>query len=440
MSRATHSISEPPLDRVRASRRPIVAAVGADGAPDTLRTARAIAARESRPLVIVSVVEPPPLHTLDPEQAMLVPWTIEEQLDARRLLIHDRVRELAPAPVGHDEPAVAVAYGEPTRLVPQLARERHAHLIVMGSGPHALANRVFATETALGTIRRAPCPVLALSDDADGVPRPPAIVVVAMDFSPASLHAARQALPLLSEGAVVHLVHVWRRHVPLFPVAQADGLDDAYERSLPVRFDRARKALGRERSLVFVTAAREGSAADVLLDAARDLHAELLVAGAHGHGAVERLLIGSVSTALLRGAACSVLVAPEPPPVERARLMRHMTGTSTVRLPEEWASELEAFAERNRNRRTALEIDDQSLGAQVQESGYALLGATYDRRDRHVSLMFGDPEHPEAHLTRSLSRVRSVAVSRGVSDEDGALCIESDQGSTLLTFLDRPAR
>ena len=117
-----------------------------------------------------------------------------------------------------------------------------------------------------------------------------------------------------------------------------------------------------------------------------------------------------------------------------------MTGTSTIRAPEEWAEELEAFSKRNRSRRTALEIDDVSLGSQVQESGYALLGATYDHRDRHVSLMFADPAHPDSHLTRTLGKVRSVAVSHGDRGEDGALCIESEQGSTLLTFLDAPAR
>jgi hypothetical protein len=153
---------------------------------------------------------------------------------------------------------------------------------------------------------------------------------------------------------------------------------------------------------------------------------------------MERLLVGSVSSALLRGAPCSVFVAPEPPSAEGARLQRHMTGTSSLRAPEEWAEELDAFWRRNRSRRTALEIDDPSLGAQVQETGYALIGASYDHHDRHVSLMFADPAHPEAHLTRTMSGVRSVAVSRGHGDADGALCIESDQGSSLLTFLDLP--
>ena len=429
--------SESPRADSHAPRRQILVAVGADGGLAPLGAARAMAVRECRPLTVVSVVEPPSLLTLDPEPTTLPPGKVEEQLEERRRSVYRRLAELGPPPFGCEDPEVVVRYGEAERLIPAIAREYRAHVIVMGRGPHAISNRILATETTLSTIRRAPCPVLAVAEDAH---IPPRTVVVALDFSPASLHAARQALPLLGDGAVVHLVHAWRRILPIVPTDAEDPLDAAYERSLPARFDRARSTLGRDHSLVFVPSARLGDAAAVVLDAASEVHADLIVAGAHGRGLLQRLLVGSVSSALLRGAPCSLLIAPEPPPAERARLERHMTGTSTVRAPEAWADELDAFARRNRRRLTALEIDDIKVGAQVQESGYALVGATYDHRDRHVSLMFADPERPDAHLTRTLAGVRSVSVSHAAGDDDGALCIESDQGSTLLTFLDRAGR
>ena len=259
-----------------------------------------------------------------------------------------------------------------------------------------------------------------------------------MDFSPASLHAARQALPHLSDGAVVHLVHVWQRQAPLLPMAEQADLDEAYLRALPARFDRARALLGRERSLVFVATVREGEVTDTLVALAAELRADLVVAGARGLGLMERLLVGSTSTALLRGAPCSVLVAPDPPPTERARLLRHMTGTSLMRAPAEWAAELDAFALRNRHRRTALEIDDESLGAQVQETGYTLLGATYDHRDRHVSLMFGDPEHPESHLTRSLGK-RAQRRRRARRGRRGRRAADRERAGEHPAHLPRPA-
>jgi nucleotide-binding universal stress UspA family protein len=420
-------------DDERSGRRPILVAVGPDGGSSTLRVARAIALRESRPLLVLSVVEPPPVYALDAEPVMAASWILEEELSARRRLVHDRVHELAQAPFGDDEPEVLIEYGEPTRLVVREARVRNAHLVVMGTGLHGLRNRLFATETTLGVIRRAPCPILAVGAESATTL---STVLVAMDFSPASLHAARQALTLLPDGATVHLVHVWQRRLPLGAGSPADERDDRYSRGLPERFDRARGVLGRERSLRFVTTTREGDAVDALLAEARAVNAELVVAGAHGHGMMERLLVGSVSTALLRGSTCAVLISPEPPAVERARLERQLSGTSTVRSADAWEGELAAFSQRNHSRRTALEIDDESIGAQVQERGYSLLGATYDRHDRQVSLMFGDPERPVTHLTRNIPRVRSISVVRGSGDEDGMLCIESDAGLAMVTFLD----
>ena len=436
MSRISRQASES-AHRRQTSRRCVLVAIGPDGGIAALRTARSMAVREVRPLVVLSVVEPPAVYAFDPAPVMAMPWRIDEQLDVRRASVRDRLTHLGPLAYDEEEPTVVVTFGEPERVIAETARERQAHVIVMGSGPHALANRVLATETTLRTIRRAPCPVLAVRDTACEEPR---TVVVALDFSPPSLHAARQALTLLPDGAVVHLVHVWRRHVPPFPAVRPDPLDDEYERAIPGRFDRARQLLGRERSLVFVNSAVTGDPVAALLEHARRLRAELLVAGAQGHNLAERLLVGSVSTALLRGAPCPILVSPEPPAAERARIERHMTGTSRLRKPEEWAEELAAFSRRNQARLTALEIDDMSIGAQVQESGYALLGASYDRRDNQVSLMFADPSRPEAHLTRTMGHVRSVAVSAGLGGGDGALCIESDQGSTVLTFIDRAGR
>jgi hypothetical protein len=149
---------------------------------------------------------------------------------------------------------------------------------------------------------------------------------------------------------------------------------------------------------------------------------------------VERWLLGSTSSALLRGAECSVLLAPPPPIVERMELVREMTGTSSVREPADWDAELRAFVDRNRDRPTALEVDDPALGAQVQERGLALVGASYDPHERQVALMFGDAER-RVHFTRNLARIRSVAVTSGPRD-DRALWIESEDGATLVTFLE----
>jgi nucleotide-binding universal stress UspA family protein len=262
--------------------------------------------------------------------------------------------------------------------------------------------------------------------------------VVATDFSPESIAAARDALPLLADGATLHLVHAWKRVITPFPSPELAQLNERYVASLPDQFQRFRTALGHGEGLTVEAHALEGPPAEMVLALAEAKQADLIIGGTHGRGMVQRWLLGSTSSALLRAAECSVLLAPAPAVAERLALVRHMQGTSSLRVPEEWTTELSAFVQRNQDRPTRLEIDDPTIGAQVQETGLTLVGATYDSRDQRIALMFGGRARGEGHFTRTLGDVRGLAVSSDARDVDHALFIESDGGGTLLTFLEEP--
>jgi hypothetical protein len=218
----------------------------------------------------------------------------------------------------------------------------------------------------------------------------------------------------------------------LLPVREIERLNDAYAVSLPERFARLRETLHRDGRFRFQTSAPKGKPAESILAIARAWNADLVVAGTHGAGTLERWVLGSTSNALLRGADCSVLIVPSPGVARRTELARHMSGTSTVKDADEWDDELRAFAIRNSTRRTVLELEDRSIGAQIQETGYSLLGASYDPHDRHVTLMFGGSGRP--HFTRSIAHVESVSVASRPGHEDQALCVESADGRAILTF------
>ena len=436
---ATHGAELGDQDRSPKARSTIIAAVGPSGGETTVRMARAVAAADASSLIVVSILAFPPFNDLVGGGSLLNVSPIEEERIERLQAVHSRLANLA-APRPHElAPEVAILYGSPAAAIADLARERRARLIVLGAGQRGAIARLFAPDTALETSRRAPCPVLIVGGGGGGVGGGaaglPANVVVAIDFSPTSLHAAMRALAFVADGATVQLVHAWSRIRTLVPLATLQDFNEQYEQSLPARFERVRSLLGSGRSFLFKTVSQEGPSAETILNLARSAHADLIVAGTRGLGTIERLLIGSVSTALLRGAGCSVLLVPPPLALERARIERHMTGTSSVNAPDEWAAELEAFAIRNDRRRTVLEVDDQSIGAQIQASGYALAGATYDRHDRRVALMFQQPARSGEHLTHSIGNVRNVAVASDADDGDTALSIESAHGSALLTFL-----
>ena len=52
----------------------------------------------------------------------------------------------------------------------------------------------------------------------------------------------------------------------------------------------------------------EGEPADVILEATREINADLIIIGTRGLGAAKRLMLGSVSTKVVHDAPCDVLV------------------------------------------------------------------------------------------------------------------------------------
>ncbi|HXQ89016.1 MAG TPA: universal stress protein, partial [Solirubrobacterales bacterium] len=60
--------------------------------------------------------------------------------------------------------------------------------------------------------------------------------------------------------------------------------------------------------------ALSGVPAQAIAEACEEAGADLLVTGSRGYGPVRRVLLGSVSTQLMRRASCPVLVVPRPEP------------------------------------------------------------------------------------------------------------------------------
>jgi nucleotide-binding universal stress UspA family protein len=54
----------------------------------------------------------------------------------------------------------------------------------------------------------------------------------------------------------------------------------------------------------------QGATVEKILQEAKRLQAELMVIGSHGHGALQKLLMGSVAQGILRKAPCPMLIVP----------------------------------------------------------------------------------------------------------------------------------
>jgi nucleotide-binding universal stress UspA family protein len=426
MTHTARSSATQPLHSASRLRGPIIVALGGSNVAGVLRAARYFASRSATDVLAISILEPLPQYLSGEEAVVLSPDVNAKHAESRLAALNAQVLEVAdPATTCHTE----VMLGEPSRAIADVASARHSPLIVMGIGRHRPLDRMLGLETAVRTISRATCPVLAVSAD---IHVPFRDVVLATDFSPGSIKAAEFIIPLLTTGSVLHLVHVWEPSA--VHDAQLRTLDESYAAGLAEKFRRLLEILAVPSGIAVKEEVLEGRASERVLDYANAHGADVVVAGRQGLNLLARLVVGSVTNALLRGASCSVLIAPPPTFAELDYFSRLITGTSASREPAEWAIQLDAFTRRNRGRRAVVEVDDLALGAQVLESGYSFQGATFDPHDERVELMLGDGASSSRHVTRGIGNVQAVAIATDVHGLDTGLLISHEPGQTILTF------
>jgi nucleotide-binding universal stress UspA family protein len=211
---------------------------------------------------------------------------------------------------------VRVEFGSLHDVITRVADEGSADLIVLGPGKgpgKSLREKVLGS-TADRVIRTSSAPVLVVKT---ATAEPYRRVAVAVDFSPQSAAAARQAR-VLAPNAALELIHV--AGVPL--TFEQAMLRVGTSRAEMERYRRTRVAAAREDLSTFSrdvvgseeAAAKivEGEPGPALVRLARSERLDLLALGPHGHGVVLQTLLGSVTQRVLREASCDVLVARPP--------------------------------------------------------------------------------------------------------------------------------
>jgi nucleotide-binding universal stress UspA family protein len=358
-----------------------------------------------------------------PDVPIQIPMDVENarRADARREVLAQADR------VWQDTADVELHEGDPATAIARLAHKAGASMIVAGLGRHRVTDRVFGDETALRLIRSADVPVYAA---ATGTARAPRRIVVAMDFSETSLRAARLSLAVAASGATVYLAHVAPRDSSW---ADLKGWGTTYKVSVGDALQRTREQLRIPDGMTVQNVLLQGDPATELLAFATSVNADLIATGSHGHGFVARMLVGSVTTRLVRCSTCSVLTVPHAAVMTQVGISVEPPIVRAV-AHGDWGAQIDAFSRRNVGRRGTLEVDDPEIGAQAQEFDYPLRGAAYDSHDQRVTLMFGELAWGAPHLTRGIAGASAVDILQDERGRDLALRVAHGAGQTLLTF------
>jgi nucleotide-binding universal stress UspA family protein len=275
--------------------------VGVDGSPEALeavRWAAAEAERRTAGLRLVTAVE-----WLDRLPAAGVPPAGHSVADA---LFEMAAKGLEEAAAAAKEITSEVAIDRETVVGFPLAvlasESRGASLLVVGAGGGGRIGSVLAGSTAVGVTTHAACPVVVVRGEEHGSRAP---VVVGVDAAPTGEAAVAFAFEAAAERGVPLLaVHTWgcppgdMRTAPFW----RELIDEA-ERNL------AESLAGwteKYPDLPVQRIVNHSTPAHRLRELSEE--AQLVVVGSRGHGELAGLILGSVSNAMVHGAACPVAV------------------------------------------------------------------------------------------------------------------------------------
>lgn len=245
----------------------------------------------------ITVTQPLPMYVGD---YLLPAPPIAEEVVQNNVLLNLRAQLRR-----HGLPAwpSGVRFGPTGATILEEAQELGSQLIVVGLGKHGRLARMFGAETTNRLARSSRVPILAVHPKMRGLAR---TVVAAVDFGDSSTRALMEGLDVADAGVTLHLVHVMSPYnfTPIANGAWRLSYTEAVEQS----FERLRHALPA--SVSVRTKLLTGDVAEEVIKYARKVKADLITAGSHNQGVVERMLLGSAPSALLRDATCSVLIAP----------------------------------------------------------------------------------------------------------------------------------
>ena len=222
-------------------------------------------------------------------------------------------------PVAGDiETVVRLVHGSNARsAVLSEAEAVAADLLVIGSHGRGGFDRFLLGSTSYAIVRKSLPPVLVVPPGA--VPTKGAFrrILCGMDFSAASLQAFRFAIRLASPAdAEIRLIHSIEmppelREQQIVAALDVDAVRAAAEAAARQRLEAL--SPGHDASgMRIVSEVAEGPAHRRILETARREHADVIVLGTHGRGALNRGIFGSNTDAVLHDAPCPVLtVRPE---------------------------------------------------------------------------------------------------------------------------------
>jgi nucleotide-binding universal stress UspA family protein len=234
-------------------------------------------------------------------------------IDLKSAQARATLRRLAAEVIGKYDVAANIEVRVGDDLEEMLRASEGTDLVVLGKRGNNAIKSLLVGQTADRLLRTCRCRVLIVKQSADG---PYRRVLVPVDFTPGSDEAVRTA-DALAPGAGIQVFHaisstreavLREADVPAAVIRESRAREEA---GVIARMRRSVARLGLDSRRMSFALGR-GAAARSVLHKAQTLSADLIVAGKQGRSTIAAFLLGSVSSRLLAGSSCDMLIVPRP--------------------------------------------------------------------------------------------------------------------------------
>ncbi|MBI4687541.1 MAG: universal stress protein [Nitrospirae bacterium] len=197
--------------------------------------------------------------------------------------------------------------GEPPDVVVEIADEKNADLIAMGTyGRRGLRRMIMGSVTAK-VITNSPCDVLVVKRPCSECTGEYKSIMVPFDGSEYSKKALERACKLSkADEAEVTVLYVIPRYEEMVEFFKTAAIKESLSHEAQKIIDKAQKTAS-SCGISIAAMIQEGNAGDKIIEIANSMKHDLIVMGTYGWKGINRAIMGSSTQRVIMNASCPVL-------------------------------------------------------------------------------------------------------------------------------------
>jgi|YelNatPaOPRAMG01_1025707.scaffolds.fasta_scaffold04270_12 nucleotide-binding universal stress UspA family protein len=244
----------------------------------------------------------------DAEEFLIAPQQREKRFELGKKICY-QTKEKFSSDFGLDEKLeTLVCEGEPHEVIVDIASERDADLISMGTYGRKGFKKLFMGTVTSRVIVSSPCDILIVKKPHKEYLGQYKSILLSYDGSEFSKKALERACELSKvDGSEITALYVIPQYEEMLEFFVTSGIKESLIHDAQKILQNA-KEIASSLGVVIKTEIAEGHAAEKIVEIAERLKSDLIIRGPHGWSGINKVIIGSIIENVIVNAPCPVLV------------------------------------------------------------------------------------------------------------------------------------